>query len=59
MICWMIVVSGFHNALRTVSAEDVQVCNSLMIKEIMLLVTAVYRHCIMLDLKDTAEYENL
>lgn len=55
----MIVVSGFHNALRTVSAEDVQVCNSLMIKEIMLLVTAVYRHCIMLDLKDTAEYENL
>lgn len=59
MMCWMIVVLGFRNALSTVSAEHMHICNILYVKKIMLLVTAVCRLCITWDLQDTAEYEHL
>lgn len=57
MRCWVIVVLGFHNALRVISAEETHVCTVFMIKRIMLLGTTVHWLYVMWDLKDMAEYE--
>jgi hypothetical protein len=58
MMCWMCVVLGFHNALRTVNRACARTY-ILYVKKIVLLVTAVCRLCITWDLKVAAEYEHL